>query len=367
MQIQTGAVIGLRLFDVSASVDLAVAAEELRNAPAERRVTIAYRTTRRIASIFRKSALPLRLELGRRSFELDGTPVSAELSLDLYDYGTIAVIAEISLSPGTALADARRLVRESCESDALTELARSEVERVRDRLVKSVRAPHDWRKAQTYAVLFLQDAAPATVLAWDGLPALLAGDTHDGVPSAETRAVLRAHSDSHYANDLVSIGSRAAAVVEPSGSREILDLIQFALSQLLQLRFYDEELDRELARLRRDFERRSRGLVALFRSYGGLVRDVSRRFVEVTSFIERIDNSLKVLGDEYSARVYDKATDRLGLLLLKDSVATKQRLAAEMVDVFAHEAESMRGLVLEISIVLLIVLEIVFAFTIPGH
>jgi hypothetical protein len=365
MRIQTGAVIGLRLFDVCAAVDLVLAAEELKSSAAEKRVTIAYRTTRRIASIFRRSALPLRLELGRRSIDLDGIATSFEISLDLYDYGTIAVIAELPLSPGAELADARRLVRAVFDSDALTELARAEVERVRERLTRSARHPHDWRKAQSYAVLFLQDAAPDAVLAWDGLPALLAGDPYDGVPSADTRAALHATSDRHYADDLVSIGSRAAVIVEPSGSRELLDLIQFALSQLLQLRFYDEELDRELGSLRRDFERRGRGLMALFRSYGMVVRDISRRFVEITSFTERIDNSLKVLGDDYSARVYDKATARLGLLLLKDSVATKQRLVAEMVDVFTHEAESVRGLVLELTIVMLIVVEIVLAFAVP--
>jgi hypothetical protein len=366
MQIQTGAVIGLRLFDVCAAIDLAVAAEELKSGAAEKRVTITHRITRRIASIFRRSALPLRLALGRRMFELEGTNVPIDLALDVYDYGTIAFIAELQLEAGTSLADARRLVRHAYDSDEVTDLARAEVERVRERLVKSARDPHDWRKAQAYTVLFLQDAPPAEVLAWDGLPALLAGDAYDGVPSPDTRADVRAHSDSHYADDLISIGSRAAVIVDPSGSRELLDLVQFALSQLLQLRFYDEELDRELATLRRDFAR-GRGVLGLFRAHGLLVRDASRRFVEITSFTERIDNSLKVLGDDYSARVYGKATDRLGLLLLKDSVATKQRLVADMYEVFAHEAESLRSLLLEMTIVLLIVVEIVLAFAVPGH
>ena len=367
IHIRTGAVIGLRLFDVCASVDLAIAAEELKAAPSERRVTVSIRTTRRIASIFRRSALPLRLELGKRSFDLDGAPATAGLSIDIYDYGTIAVLAEVSVPDGAAIDEARRLVRATYESEELTELARAEVERVRERLTRSTRDEHDWRKAQSYAVLFLQDASPRAVLAWDGLPALLAGDAHDGVPSEDTRADVRTYSESHYDNDLVSIGSRAALVVDPSGSRELLDLIQFALSQLLQLRYYDEVLDRELAQLRSEFARGGRRTLALFRSYGLLVRDAGRRFVEITAFTERIDNSLKVLGDDYSARVYDKATDRLGLLLLKDSVATKQRLVTEMVEVFAHEAESLRSLILEITIVLLIVTEIILAFAVPGH
>ena len=210
IQIQTGAVIGLRLFDVCASVDLAVAGEELKSAPAERRVTISFRTTRRIASIFRRSALPLRLELGKRAFDLDDVAVTVGLSIDIYDYGTIAVIVELPVPAGATLDEARRLVRAMHDSDAFTELARAEVERVRERLAKSTRDEHDWRKAQAYGVLFLQDAAPAAILAWDGLPALLAGDAFDGVPSEDTRADVRAYSESHYAGDLVSIGSRAA-------------------------------------------------------------------------------------------------------------------------------------------------------------
>ena len=46
-----------------------------------------------------------------------------------------------------------------------------------------------------------------------------------------------------------------AFVLEPSGSRDIPDILELASSQLLELRYYDELFDAELARVYRELDR----------------------------------------------------------------------------------------------------------------
>jgi hypothetical protein len=367
--IQAASIVGFRVFDLCVRIDLATAGKELEKGGPDRPTAMSFRAPQRIASIFRRSALPLRVELGARTLELShGVARTAQLSVDLYDHGAVAVLYEIAISAGTSLDDVRRLAHSLSDSEGITALALKEAESLCEKMPRAAQDVHAWRKSQSYAVVFVQEAPGSeALLAWAGLPRLLSGEAREGAPSTATTDDLRRYSDSYYADDLVVIGSRVALVVEPSGNREMIDLLEFALSQLLQLRYYDESLDTELHTLRSNFAARSRGIGAIFRSYGLLVRDVARRLVEVTEFTERIENALKVIGGDYAARVYGKAIDRFGVLLLKDAVGQKQKLVAEIWEILSDEADGTRSLALEVTIVALIVVEIVLAFAVPGH
>lgn len=52
---------------------------------------------------------------------------------------------------------------------------------------------------------------------------------------------------SYFEDDLVILNGDNALMVEPSGSMEIADILEFANAQLLELRYYDDVVDRELA------------------------------------------------------------------------------------------------------------------------
>jgi uncharacterized membrane protein YecN with MAPEG domain len=140
-------------------------------------------------------------------------------------------------------------------------------------------------------------------------------------------------------------------------------VIEVAQAQAAQLRHTDSELDRELAEACRDFERH-RALLAVWSPHGPAVKRLSRRLVELTEFTERIENALKVVSDEYLSRVYRKIVQRLGIVVLKERVAHKQRLVSEIYSVLKDEVQMIRSFVLEVMILLLIVTEVVLAF---GH
>jgi uncharacterized Rmd1/YagE family protein len=86
---------------------------------------------------------------------------------------------------------------------------------------------------------------------------------------------------------------------------------------------------------------------------------------EVTQLTEKVDNALQVTEDVYLARVYSAA---LGLFKVSTLSASVDRKLAIIRDTYAAlyaEASSQRSELLEITIVVLIVLEI--AVTLALH
>jgi hypothetical protein len=78
--------------------------------------------------------------------------------------------------------------------------------------------------------------------------------------------------------------------------------------------------------------------------------------------VARVENAVRVVGDLYLARVYRGALERLRVDEWKGGVLRHQGVAASVAALLHDEAHSALGHVLEATIVLLIVLEIVLAF-----
>jgi hypothetical protein len=100
----------------------------------------------------------------------------------------------------------------------------------------------------------------------------------------------------------------------------------------------------------------------MFRSpYKGLARRVLAMWLEMSEFTERVENSLKIIGDFYLARVYEGAVRRMRVANWQASVTRKQRLLAEVYQLLKGEVDIDRSLTLEAIIVVLIVVELLIA------
>jgi hypothetical protein len=101
------------------------------------------------------------------------------------------------------------------------------------------------------------------------------------------------------------------------------------------------------------------------RRFAHLARHLYTLVAEVTQLTEKVDNALQVTEDVYLARVYSAA---LGLFKVSTLSASVDRKLAIIRDTYAAlyaEASSQRSELLEITIVVLIVLEI--AVTLALH
>ena len=142
----------------------------------------------------------------------------------------------------------------------------------------------------------------------------------------------------------------------------MIDVLEVANAQLLEMRYYDELLDAELPRMYDLVEatRRTRGLLAA-RRFSGLARRLYTLVAEVTELTERVENALQVTEDVYLARIYAAALDLFRVPTVSAAVERKLAIIRDTYAALYDEASGNRSELLEVAILLLIAVEIVLA------
>jgi hypothetical protein len=248
-------------------------------------------------------------------------------------------------------------------------VARSLAAEITVALAPALVRPHMWEGLETYTVFFVRAfdrrVTGDELLEQAPLARLLLGET-DPVPlSAGERADVLKHRFAYLETDIAVVDWNSAFVHEPSGSTDVPDLLELATAQLLELRYYDAYLDRELAGIRGEVERA--GNAGMFtRRYSGLMRRTAALLVDMSEMMDRVENAVKIVGDFYLARLYQAALGRFRLPAWQESVLRKHRMLSEVNRILSDGADTRRAELLEITIIVLIAWEIVWAFWRPG-
>jgi hypothetical protein len=364
LRVAEGSVLVYRLFDVADAVDLA-RAEALAAAPAGR-VKI---DRAQSASAIEFPRPPLHLALGQRELELPGGRITATATAHLFDYGVLSVRLAIPVAPGTTLEALVPLAEwllagSSAPVDAA---ARRDADEVCKALAPALERPHRWEGHESYQVFFVRSFQGRVVRARDLLvrapiPALLLGEASATPLSASERQDVLSHHFSYLETDLAVVHWNSAFVLEPSGVDDVPDLLEFATAHLLELRYYDALLDRELHRLYDELEGGGNLVThVLTRKFRKLQRQTAALLLELSEMIERLENAVKIVGDFYLARLYQGAVRRFRLAAWQETVLRKQKLLAEVNDLTGDAADTSRSELLELAVILLILWEVVAA------
>jgi hypothetical protein len=362
-RVAEGTLLVYRLFDVADAFDL-TRAEALLSAPRSRLRLEGAQTTTAL-DIPRP---PLHVALGRREVPIAGGPRPAEASARLFDYGVVSVVYRLPIAAGTELADLVPLAEElsAQATPALDQAARAEAEELARALAPALEKPHRWEGLETYQVFYVrsleQPATAAEVLAGAPVAELLLGETSEVALSRDERADVLGHAYSYLADDLAVVDWNCAFLLEPSGVRDIPDLLEFATAHLLELRYYDALLDRELHAIYDALDAGGGGLSDLFtRSHVRLQRRTAALLLELSEMTERLENAIKIVGDFYLARLYQSSVRRFRLPAWQESVLRKERLLSGVNELMKGTADRRRGELLELTVILLIAWEIVYA------
>jgi hypothetical protein len=350
-----------RLFDVADAIDLG-RAETLAGAPTSR-VRLEGSRTHSAIEIPRP---PLRLALGPRALPLASGERQCQARANLLDYGVASVLYELPIPAGTPLEALLPLSEELLDkpTPALDSAARRDAAEVAAALGPALEKPHAWDGLETYTVFFVRSfEGPATareVLEKAPLARLLLGETSpQALAHGEVEDVLK-HHFSYLADDLAVVDWNSAFVFEPSAVTDIPDVLEFATAHLLELRYYDALLDRELHRLYDEVEALGGRINVLTRRYVKLQRRTAALLLELSEMTERLENAVKIVGDFYLARLYQAAVRRFRLPAWQETVLRKQRLLADVNELLNAEAGRRRAELLEITIILLILWEVVY-------
>ena len=169
-----------------------------------------------------------------------------------YDYGVVSVVFELPFSGGwdklTALAS--RWVWDVDFAAQATAIVRASLERATAALIK----PYEEWLSEDYLIFHVReiDGSPsvAELIREHGprIAQVVRGDTGQ-LAESECNEVLQSRI-SYYANDLAVIGWNAAFLYDStSGAETAVQLLEYANSQLLEFRHYDDLLTEELERV----------------------------------------------------------------------------------------------------------------------
>ena len=349
-----GSVLGVVLHDVCEEIRL----EELRQILGARRVEPGF-----------KHATPeyVRFENPPVVEELEpivlGSGEKLALQVKYYDYGVISVLLEFSFE-----ADWDGLVQLAARWVPNPELERQAQQIIRGRLDKIapaiVRPYADWL-SEDYYIFVLSDVqgaprgadlvsqrAPQVAQVLRGEHTPLAQSINDDVFQS---------SLFYYPQDVVTVGWNAALIYDtPAGAQTAIQILEYANSQLLEFRHYDEWLTRELAGVYASLKHRG-GILRRWKMRGEALR-LNGVTVEITELAERSDTAIKFVSDRFSARLYRLAAAKVGVPEYKNLVNEKLHTAEGLYRFLIDEFHQSRGFALELMVVIILVIELVFLF-----
>jgi hypothetical protein len=154
----------------------------------------------------------------------------------------------------------------------------------------------------------------------------------------------------------------AAVLVDREGeSDETLQAIEFANLQLLEYRHIDRRLEAIVGQPDDLLRRASRSRLPFWRGYNRPLRTLGELKVEANGLFERTSNALKLVGDQYLARVYRLLSARFHLPEWEQDIRHKLEVLEGVYEVISNQASHFRGEFLEIIVVVLIAVEVLLA------
>lgn len=358
-----GEVVVYRLYDLGYEIDLDRAFVLLGSSAPERP-----RPVRGEAQAIRIPNPPVTVSLGTEHVTVAGAPCAAEFSARLFDFGVVSLRARVTFPAGTPWSEyaaAGTALAGAAEwRESFPRLREKFVARIAEAIIK----PGDSPVTEDYVVFRvdrLADAAGAKLggdaLRDEDVARLLLGETRPLSPAV--RRDLLSQRFTYFEDDLAVLTWNAALVVEPvAEDTDVQYVLEFANAQLLELRYYDSQLDRELPLMYDRIEEARRGSPLLDFRYSRLLANLQARVADATELVERTENSLKMTDDVFLARIYAAALEIFRGRTWRSGIDGKLAIVRDAYTMLNGESQARRAEMLELIIVLLIVFEIVMAF-----
>ena len=298
---------------------------------------------------------PLILEGGER---LEG-------EIKYYDYGVVSLVFELPFSAdwNTLAQLSSRWTSDTNFEGLASRIVKQKLERAAPALVKPYTG--EWLQ-EDYFIFHVREitgspsAAELLAAHGDRIAQVVRGETAM-LSEGERQEILQSRI-SYYPNDLAVIGWNAAFIYDtPSGAETVIQLLQYANSQLLEFRHYDELLTRELEGVYDFLEKGGAGLWSRWRTARAASK-LHTVLLDVSELTERADNAIKFLSDMFSARLYKLAAQKVGVPDYKDLVQEKLHTAEDLYRFMVDQFNQSRAFVLELMVVIILIIELVYFF-----
>src|SRR5580658_1658479 len=288
-----------------------------------------------------------------------------------YDYGVVSLEFELPFSGNwdTLVELSCRWTSDTNFEKLASRIVRQKLERAAPALIKPYNKPSDdnpnWLQ-EDYFIFHVREiegnpsANDLLAAQGDRISQVVRGET--AMLSEGERQEILGSRISYYPNDLAVIGWNAAFIYDTqAGAETAIQLLQYANSQLLEFRHYDQLLTKQLEGVYDFLDRGGRGLWSRWRTAKAASK-LHTVLLDVSELTERADNAIKFLSDMFSARLYKLAALKVGVPDYKDLVQQKLQTAEELYRFMVDEFNQSRAFVLELMVVVILIIELVYFF-----
>ena len=166
---------------------------------------------------------------------------------------------------------------------------------------------------------------------------------------------------SYYPTDLVVVGWAAALVYDkPEATPAVIEILEYANTQLLEFRYYDDLLTNLLSQVYSSLEGHESfwSRWRLSRRAGRL----NRIRLDIMDLAERTEYAVKFISDTYYARVYNIGAAKIGVTDYQMLVDEKLKTAGELYEFMVAQFNERRMFALEVVVAVLVLLDVIALF-----
>jgi hypothetical protein len=361
IKIQKGRILIYRVYDIGEEVDLEKTEKLLSETPTAR-------AKFRLKKINKNAVIvanePLVVALGPCSFSFGNEIYSFELSAKIWEFGAFSLTYEWTIPEGTSFDQLRTKAIIIHDEDEIDVHARLKARELASQIQSSMGKLSEWEMNEDYLLYFIEKfeiplEEASSILENENIAALiLLEDNLELAPQIAER--IYESKLQYYKNDMTIIDWNSGLIIEPSGSMDIPDVIEYALSQLLEMRYYDDLLDKKLRQIYSAIELKEMSIFS--GRYTELALDAGQKYIEIAEIVESVENSLKVIGDMYHAVVFRTASKKFRFSDWQSSIDNKLENLVDICKLLLDNINSRRSQLMELIVIFLIGIELIPLF-----
>lgn len=222
---------------------------------------------------------------------------------------------------------------------------------VMDTIAQALVKPREPEFEEDFVVYYLNEWEKD----WDIVPLLL----KDKSPISQEMREETLRNRLSYGDDIAYFTWDSALVYDPSGSMDIPDLLEFANAQFLELRYYDELLEKEIYTMYDELERANSATGnQRLKDYRRIRSRLTELMADVAGLTGRINNALRVTEDVFYARVYSLYIRLLRADSWRQSIDARLSAIQRTYSMLNEEVVTRRSELLEILIASLLAITV---------
>lgn len=365
MLVQQGFVFVYRLYDIAEEIDLSKVNTLLQTSSR-------FKLSSNKNSIFIKEA-PISFSLGMERCVLNELEYECETLCKVWDYGVISICLKIPIINMNI--NAIKDLSYFLENDSIiTILASDKKNTIKTKLFDSLKQPAEYDLLEDYTSFVFKQVEydnrsiidPAIVKEKMDLSSVILAENKIQLSESIRKTILE-NSLQYSDKDMLVIDWNSSIIVdftETNDYVEYIDILEFSLSHLLELRIYDFILDDRLNKLYDSMDK-DLGDQLNNETYSAISKEAGQIYIEISDVLERVNNSLKVIGDSFYATIIRHINKKFRIEDWEKSTSNKLDKLMNISSILQDRIESRlsnsnekKSHFFEIIVIILIILEI---------